>query len=55
MMKYTAIKTFGGVRPLAEALGISEQAVNQWGPIVPELRRYQIQELMDKRAKAMEA
>ena len=51
MTKYEAIKTFGGVRPLAESLGISEQAVNQWGPIVPELRKYQIKELLEKRAQ----
>lgn len=29
-------------RKLAEALGITEQAVRQWGDAVPELRVYQI-------------
>lgn len=29
-------------RKLAEALGITEQAVRQWGDSVPELRVYQI-------------
>lgn len=29
-------------RKLAEALGITEQAVRQWGHYVPELRVYQI-------------
>lgn len=29
-------------RKLAEALGITEQAVRQWGDNVPELRVYQI-------------
>lgn len=29
-------------RRLAEALGITEQAVRQWGDNVPELRVYQI-------------
>jgi len=36
---------FGGARKLAEALGITEQAVSQWGENVPELRVYQIKVL----------
>jgi DNA-binding transcriptional regulator YdaS (Cro superfamily) len=36
---------FGGTRKLAEALGITEQAVSQWGENVPELRVYQIKVL----------
>jgi DNA-binding transcriptional regulator YdaS (Cro superfamily) len=32
----------GSQRKLAEALGISTQAVAQWGGTVPELRSYQI-------------
>lgn len=37
---------FGGsTRDLASALGITEQAVHQWGGVVPELRVYQIKVL----------
>lgn len=32
-------------RKLAESLGITEQAVRQWGDTVPELRVYQIKVL----------
>jgi len=35
----------GSVRKLAEALGITEQAVHQWGGVVPDLRVYQIKAL----------
>lgn len=46
MKKSEALKPFGGsVRKLAEALGISEQAVHQWGDDVPQLRVYQIKEI----------
>lgn len=38
-----AKEIFGGARKLAEALGITEQAVAQWGDTVPELRVYQIE------------
>ena len=34
-------------RKLAEALGITEQAVRQWGDTVPELRVYQIKCVTD--------
>lgn len=37
-----AIQLFGSVRALAEAIGVSEQAIYQWGENVPELRAYQI-------------
>lgn len=46
MTKEEAIAAFGGVRKLADALGISEQAVHQWGATVPELRVYQIREIL---------
>lgn len=39
---------FGGTRKLADALGITEQAVSQWGENVPELRVYQIQVLVSQ-------
>lgn len=41
-----AVAIFGSKRKLAEALGITEQAVYQWGDKVPELRLYQIREKM---------
>jgi len=41
-----AAALFGSKRKLAEALGITEQAVYQWGEKVPELRLYQIKEKM---------
>lgn len=39
----------GSARKLAEALGITEQAVSQWGGLVPELRVYQIKVLIKER------
>jgi DNA-binding transcriptional regulator YdaS (Cro superfamily) len=40
---------YGGVAPLAKALGISYQAVNQWVEKgqVPEGRQWQIQSMTD--------
>ena len=46
MTKNEAIRKFGGARALAEALGISTQAVGQWGEEIPPLRQYQIRELL---------
>lgn len=46
MTKDEAIKTFGGTRALAEALGISTQAVGRWGQEIPPFRQYQIRELL---------
>ena len=40
-----AVKQFGSVRQLANAIGVTEQAVYKWGENVPELRRYQIEAL----------
>jgi len=45
-----AIDAFGGVRELAAALGVTTQAVYKWGGIVPELRRYQIEEALAQKA-----
>lgn len=43
MTKQDALAHFdNSPRKLAEALGITEQAIHQWGDTVPELRRYQI-------------
>ena len=45
-----AIQFFGGLKPLADALGIWPQAVYRWGENVPPLRAFQIKELMDAKA-----
>lgn len=50
MKKQEAIDAFGSVRKLAEAIGITEQAVHQWGDMVPELRAYQIKAVLAERA-----
>lgn len=39
-----AISLFGSVAALAQALGIRDKAVYQWGDMVPELRRYQLED-----------
>lgn len=47
-----ALKEFGGsARELAAALGITREAVYQWGETVPPLRAYQIRELLAERVK----
>jgi hypothetical protein len=40
-----AIKLAGGIRQLAEMLGLSTQAVYAWGKTVPKLRMYELREL----------
>lgn len=52
-----AISHFGSsVKALAHALGITREAVYQWGETVPPLRAYQIRELIsvDVAGKALE-
>jgi DNA-binding transcriptional regulator YdaS (Cro superfamily) len=49
MTKEKAIAIFGSVRALADALGITEQAVNQWKDEIPPLRAYQIRDLVSAR------
>ncbi len=44
-----AITEFGNIATLAAALGISVQAVYQWGSDVPPLRAYQIRDLIAAR------
>ncbi|MCX4186747.1 Cro/CI family transcriptional regulator [Methylophaga sp. OBS4] len=51
MTKDQAIKHFGGASKLANALGITKQAVNNWDDI-PDVRQYQIQVLTDGALKA---
>lgn len=50
MTKEEAIKAFGTARALAEAIGVTEQAVSQWGVTIPELRAYQIRAILADRA-----
>lgn len=52
MLKVEAIKAFDGVRNLAEALGITREAVYQWPEVVPRLRQYEIREILAQREKA---
>jgi len=49
MKTQDAIKEFGGRKALADALGIWPQAVYNWGDDVPELRAYQIREILTKK------
>ena len=52
MKTEAAIRQFGdSVRVLAEALGITREAVYQWGETVPPLRVYQIRDLLAERQK----
>jgi hypothetical protein len=46
-----AIKLFGSKRDLQDALGITRQAVSNWGDTVPPLREYQIKEIVAMRAR----
>lgn len=40
-----AIASFGTTLALAQALGITREAIYQWGDDVPPLREYQIREI----------
>lgn len=44
-----AIKAFGSIKALADALGIWPQAVYSWGEYVPPLRAYQIKDILAKK------
>lgn len=53
MMKTSeAIQLFGSIRRVAEALGVSVQAVYAWGDLVPPLRAYQLREIATLRGLA---
>lgn len=45
MKTQDAIQQFGSVRKIAEALGLSVQAIYAWGDEVPPLRVYQLREI----------
>lgn len=46
------IAHFGGITPLAKALGVKTQAISQWGENIPKLRAYQIEVLTGGALKA---
>lgn len=47
-----AIKHFGGANELAAALGVTRQAVSQWGEQMPVGRAYQVQVLTGGKLRA---
>jgi len=49
-----AINAFGSIKDLAAALGLSVQAIYQWGETVPQLRAYQIRDLLAARASSQD-
>ena len=59
MLKHPSMKTadaisaFGSPAELARALQITRSAISQWGDTVPELRAYQIRELMAARQSCL--
>lgn len=42
MNKHTAVQQAGGVKALAEMLGITAAAVSQWGEDLPQAREWQL-------------
>lgn len=55
MTTQEAIKIFGSKNKMSKALGISRQAVSKWGDEVPELRMYQIREMIAQGKVAADA
>jgi hypothetical protein len=49
-----ALVHFKSVRGIAEVLGISVQAVYAWDDTVPDLRAYQLREIMEKTVRQPE-
>lgn len=45
MRKSDVIAFFKTQTAVANALGVTKSAVNQWGPLVPEGKAYRLQEL----------
>lgn len=54
MLKKDAVRHFGGVTKLAEALGLSKGAVSQWGENIPMLRAYQIERITNGKLVVVE-
>jgi DNA-binding transcriptional regulator YdaS (Cro superfamily) len=52
MKTITAVRYFGSKAALARVLGISRQAVTDWGEDVPELRAFQLAEMSGGELKA---
>lgn len=52
MKKADVISYYGSQVELADALGISEAAVSQWGDSVPQGRAYQIEVMTGGKLKA---
>ena len=50
MKTQKAVALFGSANRLAKMLGITRQAISQWGEDVPLLRQYQIDEIMERMA-----
>lgn len=54
MKKRDAIAVFGSASELARSLGITRQSVSKWSEDVPELRAYQINEILEQRRQEKE-
>lgn len=52
MKKVDALSHFGTQKALAEALGIAQAAVAQWGDQVPQRRAFEIERLTAGKLKA---
>lgn len=55
MKKSDAIEAFGSSRLLAASMGITLQAVHQWGETVPEPRASQIREAIRRKIVKLKA
>jgi len=49
-----AIKHYGGIKPLADALGIWPHNISRWGDEVPEARAYELEVKTGGKLKAKE-
>ena len=49
-----AVDHFGSASEMARRLDIRPQAIYQWGGVIPELRRYQIAEIIQADINAEE-
>lgn len=47
MLKASAIEHYGSERKVADALGITRSAVNQWGAKIPPLSAMRLDQLTD--------